>query len=228
MNKTLGVLGGMGPQATIDFMQKVLDLTDASCDQQHIRVIADSHPQIPHRTQAILHGGQSPAPKMQHSLDTLVKAGAQCIAMPCVTAHYFLGQLQVPPSVEFLRMPELTARACAQRFPKGVAGILSTSGTASSGVMSKVFEQHGLGFIVPQPQDQQLMDELITGVKAGDNMGEIVSRFSGLTSRLLERGAHYFVLACTEIPIIVQAHDFAHPYADPTTELAKAAVAACG
>ena len=90
MGKTIGILGGMGPLATADLFRKITLLTDAACDNEHIRVYIDSNARIPDRTAAILSGGPDPVPEMASALRSLERCGADCVIMPCNTAHYFL------------------------------------------------------------------------------------------------------------------------------------------
>jgi aspartate racemase len=226
--KILGVLGGMGPQATIDFQQKVLDLTLANHDHEHLRVFVDSHPQIPKRPAAILASGESPVAAMQQSLDKLMLAGAEIIAMPCVTAHYFLPQLNVPLGIQFLKMPDLIAAACRERFLGKTAGVLSTSATAQSGTVTSVLEKAGIPYITPNDACKQILDTLIIEVKSKQDMDKITERFCIIVDNMKSQGADYFVLACTEIPLIVQSYNFPHPFVDATTELAIAAIKASG
>ena len=228
MKKVLGILGGMGPQATIDFQQKVLNLTAAASDQEHMRVFVDSHPQIPPRTDAIFGRGENSAPAMQESLDKLCQMGAGCIAMPCITAHYFLPQLKVPSGITFLNAPQLTAKACLEKFPGKTVGTLSTSGTARSHTLIGVLESNGISYIQPNGEQQEALDALIAAVKAKGDMGVITAGFDAITAEMAARGAQYFILGCTELPLIVQAYAFPHAFVDPTTELAREAVGTCG
>ena len=117
MSKTIGILGGMGPLATADLFRKITCLTKADCDNDHIRVYIDSNARIPDRTAAILSGGTNPVPEMTSALRHLEACGADCIIMPCNTAHYFLPQLQAKTEIPFLSMLAATAKACATKFP---------------------------------------------------------------------------------------------------------------
>ena len=117
MKKSIGILGGMGPLATADLFRKIVLLTDAARDNDHIRIYIDDNASIPDRTAAILSGGADPLPAMTDSLRKLEACGADCIIMPCNTAHYFLPRLQALTAVPFLSMLEATASACRVRFP---------------------------------------------------------------------------------------------------------------
>ena len=126
MKKTIGILGGMGPLATADLFRKITCLTKAGCDNDHIRVYIDSNSAIADRTAAILHGGKDPVPEMTSALRHLEACGADCIIMPCNTAHYFLPQLQAKTETPFISMLAATAKACAAQFPGKTAAVLGT------------------------------------------------------------------------------------------------------
>jgi len=228
MKKILGILGGMGPQATIDLQQKILNLTSAQKDQDHIRIFTDSHPQIPDRMTAIISSGVSPASAMQKSLNKLISCGAQRIVMPCVTAHYYYKDMIVPPTIKFLNLLEITALACKSKFAGKKAGILCTHGTAKTGIVAAELEKQNIPYIQPTDDNMNLLSKLILQVKAKGDMDETARNLGGIASEMSGRGAEYFVLACTEIPLIVQHGDFKYPYVDCTEELAKAAIKACG
>ena len=228
MKKVLGILGGMGPQATIDLQQKILNLTVASCDAEHMRVYVDNHAQIPDRVEAVLYNGPSPAPFMQESLDKLVAMGASCIAMPCVSAHYFLPDLNIPPQVLFLDMLQIAARVSASNFTGKKAGILCTVGTAKNGIVTRAMDSASIPCLYPQEQDQKLVESYIREVKAGSDLSAPADGLRVITAEMVSRGADYFVLACTELPILVQFRSLPYPCLDATTELAKAAILSCG
>ena len=109
MTKTVGIIGGMGPAATCDLMEKIIALTKAARDQDHLHVLTDVNTAIPDRTAAILHGGPDPVPEMRKSARRLVSAGAELLLMPCNTAHYFYDDLAASVPVPVLHMPRLTA-----------------------------------------------------------------------------------------------------------------------
>ena len=144
MSKTIGILGGMGPLATADLFRKITCLTKASCDNDHIRVYIDSNARIPDRTAAILSGGTNPVPEMTSALRHLEACGADCIIMPCNTAHYFLPQLQAKTETPFLSMLAATAKTCAAKFPGKTAAILGTKGTLATGLYDRALEGEGV------------------------------------------------------------------------------------
>ena len=125
MKKTIGILGGMGPLATADLFRKIVLMTKAGCDNEHLRIYIDNNANIPDRTGAILQGGKDPVEEMSSALRNLEQCGADCIIMPCNTAHYFLPRLQEQTSVPFISMLAETAKSCAKMFPGKTAGIMT-------------------------------------------------------------------------------------------------------
>jgi len=229
MKKTIGILGGMGPMATADLFEKIVSLTEADNDNAHIRVYIDSNAQIPDRTAAILDGGEDPVPAMADSLRKLEACGADCVIMPCNTAHYFLPRLEERTELPFVNMIEAAAGACRARFPGKTAAILATTGTLSAGLYQKALAAQGVDFLVPDGREQDaLMEVIYQGVKAGAPPERYREAFASVVESLIRRGADYFLLACTELPLAYQALGLTPPRIDPTEELAKAAIRFCG
>ena len=149
MKKTIGILGGMGPMATADLFRKITALTGAGRDNDHIRIYIDSNASIPDRTAAILEGGEDPVPAMADALRHLELCGADCVIMPCNTAHYFLPRLEPLTKLPFLSMIQAAANACRDRFPGRTVGILATTGTLSAGLYQEALAGRGVPFLVP-------------------------------------------------------------------------------
>lgn len=227
--KSIGILGGMGPLATADLMEKITMLTEASCDAEHIRIFVDSNPAIPDRTEAILYGGADPLPEMTSALRNLEKCKADCIIMPCNTAHAFLPQLQNLTDIPFLSMIDVTAKRCAEAYPGRTGCLLSTSGTIASGLYNDTMERYGVSPIIPDNEEMRTLMYLIYDVvKASRPLEPETERWTGLLKRLKLKGAEYFILACTELPILAEKLGCPAPFVDPTVELAKAAIRFCG
>lgn len=229
MKKTIGILGGMGPMATADLFQKITALTDAAGDNGHIRIYIDSNASIPDRTAAILAGGEDPVPAMADALGNLERCGADCVIMPCNTAHYFLPRLEPLTELPFLSMIEAAAEACRARFPGKTVGILATTGTLSAGLYQEALAAAGVPFLVPDEREREdLMKVIYQGVKAGAPPESYREAFLSVTEGMAGRGADCFLLACTELPLAVQDLGLDLPRVDPTEELAKAAIRFCG
>ena len=229
MKKTIGILGGMGPMATADLFQKIVSLTSAARDSDHIRIYIDSNASIPDRTAALLHGGEDPVPAMADSLRKLELYGADCIIMPCNTAHCFLPRLEPLTHLPFLSMIGAAAKACRARFPGKTAAVLATSGALAAGVYQDALTAEGVPFLIPDPAEQRaLMEVIYQGVKAGAPPEAYRPAFLSVKQKLSRRGADIFILACTELPLAFQALGLSLPHIDPTEELAKAAIRFCG
>ena len=229
MKKTIGILGGMGPLATADLFRKIVTMTKAGCDNDHIRIYIDDNASIPDRTAAILSGGKDPTPIMADSLKKLEGCGADCIIMPCNTAHYFLPRLQAMTEVPFLSMLEATAKTCAKTFPGKTAAILATKGTLATGLYEEALKAQGVAYLVPNAGEQDaLMRVIYEGVKADAAPEAYRADMEGVMETLAARGADYFILGCTELPVAADLLGLTQPMIDPTTELAKAAITFCG
>ena len=203
MKKSIGILGGMGPLATADLLIKITTATQADSDREHIRVYIDSDCAIPDRTGAILHGGQDPVPEMTSALRNLERCGADCILMACNTAHYFLPRLQALTETPILDMLSITAKRCAQLFPGKRAAILGTTGTLQTGIYDRALKEAGVDFLLPdEAQQAWLMHLIYDVVKATRPMQPEEEHWTRLLEELRARGADYFILACTELPIV--------------------------
>lgn len=229
MKKSIGILGGMGPLATADLLRKITLHTRAACDADHIRVFIDSNPAIPDRTAAILSGGADPVPEMTHALRSLEKCGADCIIMPCNTAHYFLPRLQALTGIPFISMLEATAKACATAYPGKTAAILGTRGTLKTRLYHDALAAQGVPALTPDEAEQdELMRLIYDVVKANRPLAPEAQAWASLLEGLCARGADYFILGCTELPLLADTLPHPGPFIDPTAELARAAIRFCG
>ena len=227
--KTIGILGGMGPLATADLFQKIVLLTKADTDREHIRVYIDSNANIPDRTAAILSGGEDPVPEMASALRHLEACGADCIIMPCNTAHYFLPRLQAMTKIPFLSILTAAAEACKAQFPGKTVGILATRGTLAANLYQEALVQAGVPYLVPDaPAQDALMRVIYDGVKAGKGPDSYRADFLTVLEQMSAGGAEVFLLGCTELPLAAEALNIALPTVDPTAELAKESIRFCG
>ena len=227
MRKTVGIIGGMGPAATCDLMEKIVALTSARCDQEHLHLIADVNTSIPDRTTAILHGGPDPVPELQKSARLLERSGAQLLLMPCNTAHYFYDKVAAAVTVPVLHMPNETAAVLRQAGIK-TAGVLATDGTVHSGVYEKALAAAGIKAVYPSAaMQEQVMRLIYDGVKARSVPLESIP-VPDILAQLRQQGAQCFLLACTELPIAFARLGLEKDCLDPTRVLALAAVRAAG
>ena len=223
MHRAIGILGGMGPLATCDLFKKIVEITDADCDQKHAHVLIDNNTDISDRTEAILHHGANPVPEMVKSAVRLQNMGANVLIMPCNTAHYYYPQILPFVDIPFLHMPNETAKYI-KRMGIEKIGLLATDGTIQSGIYNKAFETAGIDVCIPDEEGQKsVMSVIYDGVKAGNHDIDL-DPFRGTMDRLFAQGAQVMVLACTELPVAFQKFSLNSPNIDPTMVLAASAI----
>jgi len=224
-HKTIGVLGGMGPWATLDFFEKILRLTPAKTDQEHLRVIIDNNPKIPDRSPAIVGMGEDPTPALVAGARTLQQAGADVIVIPCNTAHYFYERVQNAVSIPVLHIMEEVAATAREEVPTArVLGILATAAAVSSGLYARACARRGIEVVNPDPSGQQVVNRAIYAVKGGQMGPEITAGLKKIADGLVGRGAQALVLGCTELPFVLKPQDVHVPLLDSNQILARAAV----
>jgi aspartate racemase len=224
-HKTVGVLGGMGPWATLDFFEKILRLTPAKKDQEHLRVIIDNNPKIPDRSPAIVGEGEDPTPALVAGAQTLQRAGADFIVIPCNTAHYFYERVQKAVSIPVLHIMEEVATSASEEVPGArVLGILATAATVTSGLYARACARRGIEVVSPDPAGQKAVNHAIYAVKAGQMGPEITAGLRKIAEGLLAQGAQALVLGCTELPFVLKPQDVRVPLLDSNQILARAAV----
>lgn len=224
-NKTIGIIGGMGPLATMDLFRKIVELTDSENDQGHPRVLIDSNTNTPDRTPAILCGGADPLPEMVRAALLLERGGADVLVMGCNTAHFFYPKIRRFVRVPFLNMLEETAKEARKRGLSSV-GLLATDGTVQSGVYAREFERQGIDLVTPDAAGQKAVVTMIyQGVKTG-RASWPVEEISRVIGDLAARGARAVVLGCTELPVAFSRYRIQSglPVLDPTEVLAESAI----
>jgi len=224
-NRMIGILGGMGPEATLDLYREIIELTPASRDQDHIRVLIYSNPKIPERTKSIVGKGESPLAALIESAKLLEQSGAGIIAMPCNTAHYFLRQMQPHLSVPILDMIEETCRKVREILPDAATvGLIAAIGTVRSGLYHRALADNGFGIVVPSEDDQRKIQEGIVQVKAGSADRQTQEMFQSIGISLAKAGADAVILGCTELPLAFDPREVEYPCINSTRVLAEAAV----
>lgn len=223
--KIVGVLGGMGPEATVDFFDKVIALTVAKRDQDHLRIIIDNNPKIPDRTEAILTKDETLLPILVATAKNLEKAGVDFIVIPCNTVHYFYDDLIKEVSVPVLHMIREVTRAIKTSLPNCQrVGLLATTGTITSGLYQKECQQVGIEVLVPDPQGQAKVMEAILRIKGGASKAGARKTILKEANQLLERGGEALILGCTDISLVIRVNDFLVPVFDSNQVLAEATV----
>lgn len=223
----LGVIGGLGPMATARFMEMVIDMTEAQSDQEHVEMIIYNCPHIPDRTSYILGKSQSnPLPAMVEVGQKLASQGVGCIAIPCITAHYFYNELTRELPVPIIPVISETAKELRQ---KGItcAGIMATDGTVQSGIFQSRLEAAGIKALLPDSENQQaVMDIIYKNVKAG--LPVDMESFRRVSEHLRQKGAQAIILGCTELSLVSRQNPIGSGYIDAMEVLAQRAVLRCG
>ncbi|WP_421866490.1 aspartate/glutamate racemase family protein [Motiliproteus sp.] len=223
MSTVIGILGGMGPLATVDFVEKVIGLTPARCDQEHLPLIIHSVPQIPDRTACLIDQQRSPLAAMARGVETLAKSGVGAIVIPCNTAHHWYEPLSKDSPVPILHI----ADACAESLVnEGVAsvGLMATDGTLKAGFYPRKLSEHGIAVTLPGAELQQQVMEGIYRVKAGqiETGGRILE---SCVEQLLEQGVERVILACTEIPLALDRIE--SPWREQSVDATRSLASAC-
>lgn len=223
----LGVIGGMGPQATLQFCQRVVDLTEAHSDQEHLPMLVLNDTEMPDRTAALLSGDTAPvAARLLADAKVLEAWGASAIAVTCNTAHAFLPAIQGELRVPVVNMIAEAAAALKTLGCKRV-GILGTDGTLRTGLYHKALEAQGMEAVSPPPGAQEQVMEIIYGeIKRGLPGSE--EKFAAADKALRAMGCDRIVLACTEMSTYKDWHGLGEFYVDAMDILARRCVERCG
>ncbi|HEV2081701.1 MAG TPA: amino acid racemase [Brevundimonas sp.] len=217
--KVLGVLGGMGPAATVAFLQRVLELTPAREDEDHVRVLMDMNPQVPNR-----HRDPPGAKEALGAMAARLRdMGAEVLAMPCNTAHAHADAIRAA-GAPFLDMIELTAAEAAGQGATKV-GVLATPGGQDLYVAE--LERRGLTPVVPAVGRRRAFLDLVFKIKAGDLGEDRRADMRALAQALIDDGAEALIAGCTEIPLVMRPGDVGVPLVDSAEVLARACVREC-
>lgn len=200
--KTLGILGGMGPAATAEFMRLLAVNAPADKDQEHARMFVYSNPITPDRTSFILGQGPDPSKYLRDGLDTLTSWGADMLAVTCNTAHFFIDQFRNELKVPVVHIVEETIAEAASLSPRG-AWLVATFGTINTGLYQKHAEKSAYSFRIPSNEMQVRIQEVIEITKAG-KLDEAGSQFKKICEELWAIEDLPIIGACTEIPIAYQ------------------------
>jgi len=230
--KVIGILGGMGPEATLDCFEKIIKNTPAGKDQDHLRVIIDSNPKIPDRTAAILGNGSSPLPLLLEGCRNLQQAGADFIIMPCISAHFFQENLRQQITLPFVSIFDVVAESISRNHSEiKMVGLLGTTGTISGGLFQKRLREEGIETVICNSKVQDLVMAAIYDIKkaqANRSREAITSDLADAAQVLVDSGAQGIIAGCTEIPLVLSPADVTVPYFDSLLILARAAIRTAG
>lgn len=222
----LGVLGGMGPLASAEFMRRLTLLTPADRDQDHIPAVLWSDPRVPDRTAARLRGGEDPLPALLRGIRGLEAAGCGAIAIPCNTAHGWFAPMQAATRLPILHIVDAAAEELArQGIPEGPIGVMGTAGTLAMRLYQDRLEARGYACLTPTEAEMaDLVTPAIAEVKA-NHVAEAHAPLAVAAHNLVARGARAVVLGCTEIPLgIAAGPKLPFPVCDTLDALAQVAI----
>lgn len=220
MSLILGVLGGMGPAATVDFLMKLQALTPAERDQDHIRTIVDINPQVPDRNDPLA----KPGPVLAEMAGALQGAGAEVLAITCNTAHAYadlISRSSGLPLIDMITTASVAARDTGARR----AGVLGTRQALK--LYREYLAAQGMGMVTLEPARQEVFMGLIHRIKGGDLGREVRAEMAALSADLAANGAETIIAGCTEAPLVLEPGSIRLPFIDASETLARRCVAVC-
>jgi aspartate racemase len=223
-HRVVGILGGMGPEATVDLMRRVIAATPARDDLDHIHLLVDNNPKVPSRIAALIEGtGSDPAPTIIEMAKRLEVGGADVLAIACNTAHAYADRVRSATSIPLLDMVALTTRQTSRMTLKhGRVGILASSAVVKLGLYHRGLSTH-VSLVTPADQDG-LMD-IIRAVKRGDSGPRNRERFANIAHDLMRDSVDVLLIACTELSVLADSVDQAVPTLDALEILAREIIA---
>jgi aspartate racemase len=224
-HRVVGILGGMGPEATVDLMRRVVAATPARDDVDHIHLLVDNNPKVPSRIAALIDGtGSDPAPAIIEMAKRLEVGGADALAIACNTAHAYVDQVRYATSIPLLDMVDLTTRRIlSMTLKRRSIGLLASSAVARLGLYHRGLSAHGLAVVVPANQDDLM--EIIKAVKRGDNGPGNREHFARIAHDLIRKRVDMLLIACTELSVLAGSLDEGFPALDALEILARQIVA---
>ena len=225
-DRILGIFGGMGPEATVDFYREIINITPAERDQDHVPTLIYSLPQVPDRTASIHSGDRTIVDYLIEAVTRLERAGASFIAIPCNTVHTYFSDMEKAVSIPILHMMKETTAFIQATMPDiEKIGLLATSGTLATRLYENAFTAAGYRVIVPDAHFQKdRVMEAIYRIKAGKEKPLCEDLLTEAGEHVISKGADVIVLGCTEIPLGFNPERVAVPVINATEVLARAAL----
>ena len=226
--KTIGIIGGMGPLATVHLYERIVLRTKSLKDQDHVHVLIDSNTNIPDRTKAIIGNGEDPTVELIKSARILENGGADFLIMPCNTAHYFIDIIKESVHIPFINMPEETVKYTYDKYGSDtVVGILATDGTIKSKIYENYYSKLGIKTIVPEKTQEKLMKFIYDVIKGG-NYDQGTDLLFKCVEELKSLGADTFLLGCTELSSAQYLYKFEGPFINPMEVLTEKSIIYAG
>jgi aspartate racemase len=214
----------MGPDATVDFMAKVIAATPAETEQDHVRLLVDQNPRVPSRQAALLGGGEDPGPALAAMAVGLQQAGADFLVMPCNTAHAFASAIREAVTIPLVSIIDVTVEACRDYE---TVGLVSTAGCLEANLYQAALAAAGKTVVLPGADEIAEVSRLVFEIKHGNQGDEVASRMQQAAGALVSRGAEVVVAACTEIPLVLAPGMLPVPLVSSTDVLAEVTAAMC-
>jgi len=226
--KKIGVLGGMGPQATQYFFQKVIELTDAKTDQEHVDMVIINHASTPDRTEAILSEKHTDfISSIKQDIQNLEACAVDYIVIPCNTSHFFYPEIQSKTHIPVVNMIEETVAHIKTKTPVLKVGILATDGTIKTGVYQNTCAQQGIQTLIPDANDQKVIMSIIYNEIKTGKKGDF-DNFMSVVSKLTSAGCGAIILGCTELSYLKAHYSLPDYCIDPLEILARKAIELSG
>lgn len=226
-DKVIGIIGGMGPEATANFYMKIIKATKAKKDQEHFHVIIDSNVKTPDRTAAILGTGESPVKVLVQTGKNLELLGVDVACIPCITSHYFIKDIQKELSYPILNALVEVRKYIIENYPEVTKiGVLATSGTIKTGLFEKYLTDFNVIYPDETSQTEKVMKSIYgeKGIKSGNMEGEPLKLLKEASNEMIDKGAELLISGCTEIGLVLKQSHVAKPLLDPMEVVANVVV----
>lgn len=233
MGKTLGIIGGMGPLATVTLFNKIVLGTDAQNDQEHIHILIDNNTNIPDRTEFLVGTGlvgteKDPTEELIKSAVGLENAGADFLIMPCNTAHYFYQIIKRKINIDFLNMIEETVKVIQLNYPDTEkVGLLATDGTVKTKIYDMYFNKQNIEVVSPEEDRQNSIMDIIYGIKEGKKDVAINAIYNAV-EEFKNKGVEVFILGCTELSVVNEMYNLEGNFVDALSVIAERAIEFAG
>lgn len=225
--KTVGVIGGMGPAATLDFYSKLLTAATAAHEQDRLRILIDCDPAVPDRNAAVAGQGPSPGPKLADMARGLERIGAEFLVMPCNAAHAFVRDIKAATQLPFVSIIEATVSATRAALPAlRRVGVLASSGCIDAGLYQESFARLDVWVDVPETAMRERFMKLLYKIKSGDAGPAARAEMRAIAEPLIAHGAEAIIAGCTEVPLVLSPGDLSVPLVSSTDCLVAATLEA--
>jgi aspartate racemase len=223
--RVAGVIGGLGPEATLDFFAKVIRHTPASADQEHVQLIINNNPQVPNRNEAVAGTGPSAGPALAESAQALERAGTEFLVMVCNAAHAFEADIRAAVQIPFISIiAETVVATLALKLRLGTVGVLASSGCLDAELYQRAFAAHGLKVVVPVADSRERFMQLLYQIKAGNKGEQVAKDMQELAALLISQGAEVIIAGCTEVPLVLSDTAISVPLVNSTDVLVQTTI----